>query len=117
MRAFSDLALTCYKIPQTSDLRSIIVDAFVRPAGNFVSTDLKIYAAVVEGYTKRSLTYHPDALPAISGVFRTFESSLGRFVSEMPVEFLEKVLLWMPSPRGRSILSSDVTAPSWSWAR
>ena len=77
------------------------------------------YVAVIQEYSRRSLTYYEDTLPAIEGVLRTFDSSKWAYFAGLPRENFDIALLWQPSVGHicTRLGTSDVTAPTWSWAR
>ena len=70
---------------------------------------------VVTEYTRRSLTFDSDKLPAISGVAKDFRSRTGcTYIAGIWQEDLVAGLLWRMFEPGETI---SHTLPSWSWAR
>lgn len=80
------------------------------------------YADLAEQYTQRHLSFKSDILNAFGGITSAMERNYQtRFIYGLPVDAMERALLWSPiGPRKArgSILSgaSEVTLPTWSWA-
>ena len=73
---------------------------------------IKRYAALVEMYTARNLTFESDALEAFSGILQSLEGPMGTgFYYGLPATYFDWALLWEPkqAPRRREGF------PSWSW--
>ena len=80
-------------------------------AGRF----LQWYNVVTE-YTRRSLTFQSDKLPAIAGIARTFHTKFNAtYVAGLWKEDLIAGLAWYLDTRSDEIISEAL--PSWSWAR
>lgn len=84
------------------------------------------YARLVRDYTKRSLTFEFDVLPAFTGIMNMLlpNSHEQAFVVGLPCFSFDRALLWYhTSPaRRRQIFACDYGThnhhcyPSWSWA-
>ena len=71
---------------------------------------------MIEQYTRRSLTYERDKLPAISGLAEMFaDTTKNKYCAGLWWEGLAEDLLWT---KGSGILTKpkDRNGPSWSWA-
>ena len=72
---------------------------------------------IVEKYSRRSLTFSKDKLPAISGIASLLGEAIherylaGLWESELPL-----ALCWYPELLERHPKNDSYTAPSWSWA-
>lgn len=87
--------------------------------------DFGIYIDLVCLYNYRDLSYHQDALTAISGVLNVMQPVYpGGFVGGLPCTFLDHSLLWQPLRKARRrahtpddlhTLASGQNLPSWSW--
>ena len=77
------------------------------------------YAAVIQEYSRRMLTYHEDKLPAIDGVLRTLDDSKWSYFAGLPRQNFDIALLWQPQVGHTCscIRNGEVVAPTWSWAR
>jgi hypothetical protein len=81
-------------------------------------TNFERYANVVQEYTSRQISFHEDALNAISGVLSSFRSWFrGGFVHGLPQTELDQALLWQPSGNivRRVNKSGEPLFSSWSW--
>ncbi|PVH74323.1 HET-domain-containing protein, partial [Cadophora sp. DSE1049] len=83
------------------------------------------YGEMVEGFTKRKLTYSEDILDAFTGILVALSKRFrSRFVCGLPMTFIGSALLWQPSLVGanfsRRVRQEGETMipylPSWSWA-
>ena len=75
------------------------------------------YAAVVEEYTQRTLTYQADALPAIEGVLRVLDPTPEAYVAGLPRWYFPEAILWHPKLGSSCVEMPGTGAPTWSWAR
>ncbi|KAF7901614.1 uncharacterized protein EAF01_006913 [Botrytis porri] len=72
---------------------------------------------MVETYSRRSLTYQTDKLPAISGIAKLLHKMTqddycaGLWRSQLP-----EALLWSSGNANREDTESEKCVPSWSWA-
>jgi len=83
------------------------------------------YGEMVEGFTKRKLSYPEDILDAFTGILVALSKRFGsRFVCALPMAFVDSALLWQPSlagtPFSRRVCQEGKSIvpylPSWSWA-
>lgn len=75
------------------------------------------YVAVVEGYTKRRLTFVDDVLVAFQGFGSILQRRLNSgFLAGLPEAYLDQALLWTPSTKQERREGSKKQIPSWSWA-
>ncbi|KAH7374135.1 heterokaryon incompatibility protein-domain-containing protein [Cadophora sp. MPI-SDFR-AT-0126] len=89
-------------------------------------TDVLVqYGEMVEGFTKRKLTYSEDILDAFTGILVELSKRFrSRFICGLPMTFIDSALLWQPSLTGtcfsRRVRQKGGTMvlylPSWSWA-
>jgi hypothetical protein len=81
-------------------------------------TNFERYANVVQEYTNRQISFHEDALNAISGVLSSFRSWFrSDFVHGLPRTELDQALLWQATsnlPR-RMDKAGQPLFSSWSW--
>lgn len=87
-------------------------DTANRP-GNSHKTALESWAAVVQQYSFRRLSFDNDRFPAISGLTHGFETHLGAYVAGLWTRDLPIWLLWKVNSGYRT---ESYIAPSWSWA-
>ncbi|MCJ1384895.1 hypothetical protein MMC17_008013 [Xylographa soralifera] len=75
------------------------------------------YIQVIGDYSKRQLTYPSDALNAIRGILRDYESQLdARFLWGLPVDQFQEALSWCPfNHRSIPVQCRRPNFPSWSW--
>jgi hypothetical protein len=74
------------------------------------------WALLVEEYTRRSLTFASDKLPAISGVAKAYQNVTGKtYVVGVWQEELPSALAWFK--RSREQVGVSDQQPSWSWAK
>jgi hypothetical protein len=74
------------------------------------------WALLVEEYTRRSLTFASDKLPAISGVAKAYENvTMKSYVAGIWREELPQALAWFK--RSRDPVEVSELQPSWSWAK
>jgi hypothetical protein len=81
-------------------------------------TNFERYANAVQEYTSRQISFHEDALNAISGVLSSFRSWFRcGFVHGLPMTELDQALSWLPT--GNVLRRLDRTGEplfsSWSW--
>ncbi|KAE8370332.1 heterokaryon incompatibility protein-domain-containing protein [Aspergillus caelatus] len=70
---------------------------------------------LVRLYSRRSMTYPSDKLPAMSGIAKEYAKVLGNaYVAGLWREFLVDELAWLPWEQCTA--ASEYRAPSWSWA-
>jgi hypothetical protein len=81
-------------------------------------TNFERYANAVQEYTNRKISFHEDALNAISGVLSSFRSWFrGDFVHGLPLTELDQALLWQATsnlPRRKDKQGLQLFS-SWSW--
>ena len=75
---------------------------------------------VIEGYTRRSLTFRDDVFSALASIAETFQPHIGQsyLAGLWAGPMLPGLLLWyacLPHPPA-PLLATDGLAPSWSWA-
>jgi hypothetical protein len=74
------------------------------------------WARLVEEYTRRSLTFVSDKLPAISGVAKAYRDVTGKtYVAGVWREELPRALAWFKRHQGGVEVSE--LQPTWSWAK
>ena len=67
---------------------------------------------IVDNFTRRDITYHPDRLPAISAVAREIHEQCGwTYIAGLWREDFRRGLLWSDFAE-----NTHASAPSWSWA-
>ena len=94
-----------------------------RDTVDLASTTRK-WLEVVQEYTARSLIYHRDRLPALSGVARTFQEILrDKYRAGLWWSDLARGLLWStqpkeagPTPPVMTLSHNRLNCPTWSWA-
>ncbi|KAB8211860.1 heterokaryon incompatibility protein-domain-containing protein [Aspergillus parasiticus] len=70
---------------------------------------------LVQQYSRCSLTYPSDKLPAISGIAKEYSRLLGSaYVAGLWQDFLVDELSWQSEPHCTAV--NEYRAPSWSWA-
>ncbi|KAE8332711.1 heterokaryon incompatibility protein-domain-containing protein [Aspergillus sergii] len=70
---------------------------------------------LVSLYSRRSLTFPSDKLPAISGIAKEYGKAIGGdYVAGLWRDFLVDELTWQPIEHCRAV--REYRAPSWSWA-
>jgi hypothetical protein len=77
----------------------------------------RLWAHLVQEYSKCSLTYETDRLPSLSGLARTFGEQLGgSYIAGLWQDQMPYSLSWFvwSAPEGTS--KRNYYAPSWSWA-
>ncbi|PSN64672.1 HET-domain-containing protein [Corynespora cassiicola Philippines] len=83
-------------------------------------TSIQLYwYRLVEEYSRRSLTFHKDKLPAISAIARKLQQNHpnSRYIAGLWQETLLEDLLWRAAhPNSQLCTSDDSKVPSWSWA-
>ncbi|KAG4438243.1 hypothetical protein IFR05_006271 [Cadophora sp. M221] len=91
-------------------------------------TDVLVqYGEMVEGFTKRKLTFSDDILDAFTGILVALSKRFrSRFICGLPMTFIDSALLWQPalneakfSRRVRQDEDGKAMVPylpSWSWA-
>ncbi|PIG82480.1 hypothetical protein AARAC_005766 [Aspergillus arachidicola] len=73
------------------------------------------WRALVWLYSRRSLTFPSDKLPAISGIAKEYSKAMGSaYVAGLWRDFLVEELTWQSMVQCRAV--SEYRAPSWSWA-
>jgi hypothetical protein len=81
-------------------------------------TNFERYTNVVQEYTTRQISFHEDALDAISGVLSSFRSWFrSDFAHGLPRTELDQALLWQPTgnlPRRKDKQDLPLFS-SWSW--
>lgn len=94
------------------------------PAGEGPDSSLyRGWHAVLEGYSRCSLTMEKDKLVAISGIAKTFQAKLkDDYIAGLWRRVLVTDMLWKVSSRGNEASGhharrpKEYRAPSWSWA-
>ena len=80
---------------------------------------LESYAAIVENYTRRRLTYYTDRLNACTGILVALQTSWKwEFQFGLPEERFVQALLWSGQDQsclGNSSGNTKSDFPSWSW--
>jgi hypothetical protein len=83
--------------------------------GDDLQPVLRRYYDLVEVYSRRSLTFDKDRLPAISGLAKRLHGLIGGdYAAGVWTTDFRQGILWSPKDRGVARRSAYI-APSWSW--
>ena len=76
----------------------------------------KVWAQISLDFSRRSITYETDILPALSGLARRFQEVTGdMYLAGLWKETLRRSLLWQSSHDGKGVRPATYVAPTWSW--
>ncbi len=92
--------------------------ALVLTKGNNVNERYERWFSIVQAYSRRSLAFDSDRLPALSGIAGQMHlPEMGRYMAGVWERAIPRALLWSSSSFELvSRRPTEYRAPSWSWA-
>jgi hypothetical protein len=84
------------------------------------NVNFRAYAALVDEYSRRDLTFDSDSIDAFAGILSYLEPFFrGEFLFGLPITEMENALLWIPTremQRRTHPETGKPIFPTWSWA-